>query len=207
MYYDDTGLSTGLLETPTKTIPSPKNIPKNIPKIPLYTKIPKIPAIVAVTFAAVLGDYIADRIEDLEDGPVKLYLTYIFWEKQCPTVIKYVGRTGGDVNRADLFWKMQADIAANNIFNRRKNNHHINFTDLEGRVNDAVRGDVPRARDIIRGREQQLIDANGKAWNDEHDTPLLNIRRGVSKENKSGREYHILSTLYFGQELWGYTGF
>jgi RHS repeat-associated protein len=198
-YIDDTG-RTPMTGTPTRV---PLEILERIPTVSS-----KIPIIIPITFGIVIGDYIADRIEDIENGPIKYYLTYLFRDK-CK-IVRYVGRTGGDVNRADLFWKIQADIAADRIFKRRRDYHHIKLTDLDGEIKDAVRGDVPRAKDIIRGREQQLIDLYGGAQSDPRnrkDTPLINQIRGVAKDNKLGRDYHTLSNIYFREQLHEYTGF
>jgi len=55
----------------------------------------------------------------------------------------------------------------------------------------------------IRGREQQIIDANGKAKSDNGTSG--NKIRGVGKNNPRGKEYHAESNNDFG-ELYEYTG-
>jgi hypothetical protein len=65
-------------------------------------------------------------------------------------------------------------------------------------------GDAGKA--AIRGREQQLIDANGGAQLDNNGTSG-NLIRGVSKINPFGRGYHDSATVYFKEELHEYTGF
>ena len=118
-----------------------------------------------------------------------------------------MGRTGGNVSRANLEIQMRIEVAADNLFNRRKDNHHIDITDLVGRVHDRIVTDNERkSYAIVRGREQQLIDSHGGAKSDKKNTPLLNSIRGVAKNNKAGRGYHTASNLYFGNELNEYTG-
>ena len=56
----------------------------------------------------------------------------------------------------------------------------------------------------FRGREQQLIDLNGRAQSEGGTSG--NRIRGVGKLNPLGRLYHNASNLYFGP-LYPYTGY
>lgn len=66
------------------------------------------------------------------------------------------------------------------------------------------------AKWAIRGREQQLIDLNGRAQKDFDGKSYGssgNIYRGVSKINLRGRLYHNASNYVFKGELYKYTGY
>ena len=70
-------------------------------------------------------------------------------------------------------------------------------------IPDRVAPGTLNGYEAIRGREQQLIDANGRAQSEGGTSG--NLIRGVSKNNVGGRIYHEASNAMFGP-LSPYTG-
>jgi RHS repeat-associated protein len=124
-----------------------------------------------------------------ETKPDKTYITYI---KLHPDGRVYSGRASGYGSPEQVLAK-------------RDNNHHMKDEEFGPAILDKV-GYGETGKLAIRGREQQLIDANGGAQLDNNGTSGNKIR-GVSKINPLGLIYHNSATAYFGEELHEYTGF
>jgi len=134
--------------------------------------------------------------DDFEDKNPDIQVRYVTYMKtrlnKDGTTTTYSGRTSG-----------LATENADEIVRRRDKQHKAYNIMLRGYEDAKVdRESVGSKKNLIakyqiRGREQQLIDFNGRAIRDDNGTSG-NIIRGVSKYNRMGGVYHIAATKRWG---------
>jgi len=142
--------------------------------------------------------------DDFEDKNPDIQVRYVTYTKtrlnKDGTTTVYSGRTSG-----------LATERADDIVRRRDNQHKSNNVNLRGykdaEVDEQAVGSKKNviAKYQIRGREQQLIDFNGRAIRDDNGTSG-NLIRGVSRYNPRGGLYHIAAIKRWGLKH-PFTGF
>jgi hypothetical protein len=134
------------------------------------------------------------------------YVTYTKTKKNGDgTTTVYSGRSSGDASESAL------DIVKRRDAEHKAKNYMLNgYEDAVVDVQAVGSKRDPTAKWAIRGREQQLIDKNGRAQRDVdffgNPGTSGNVIRGVSKYNRMGRIYHNQSNLKFGGQIWEFTG-
>ena len=164
-------------------------------------------AIVGSIFGVAISEKVQPVIESSTSSEVdtgnfgRIYVTYT----KESIVGVYSGRTSAVVDLSKPI-EPQALMA---VATREQNHHTVGFEPAEideYAVGTAVNYDN-RYSDVayyeIRGREQQLIDFNGKSYSDLGASG--NSVRGVAKDNPIGPVFHEASSQAFG-EIHEYTG-
>jgi hypothetical protein len=141
-----------------------------------------------------------NEIQKIKEEQVR-YVTYYMIKFENGETVVYSGRTSGP-----------ASESAEEILRTRESQHKqdprkkgYGAAEID---QEAVGGKnrLDPARMAIRGREQQLIDKNGRSRSEPGGRSGNEIR-GVSKRNHLGYLYHQTSNVWFKQELYNFTGF
>ncbi len=145
-----------------------------------------------------------------EEKKPRLGRVYVTYTKHDPTTgLTYSGRTSMVV---DLNKPMRPQAIA--AMARRDAGHHIKGNYGPAQLDRYAVGLAVnyehRYQDLayyqIRGREQQMIDANGGAWSDTNQVKKSgNPIRGTAKDHPLGAAFHAAATLRFGPKH-AYTG-